>query len=61
MATKAQTEANRRYYWKTKRFKRTYIFKVDTREDPELAAWLDSKKQRAEYIRNALKRDMRGE
>lgn len=58
MASKAQIEACQRYYARTKAFMRTYIFKVDTRKEPELAAWLDSKDSRAEYIRDVIRMDM---
>ena len=56
--SEALARAQQRYYRKRKGKTRTYIFQVDTEREPDLVAWLESKKPRAQYLRDAIRRDM---
>lgn len=58
MATEAQRKAMARYYQRTKKSLKTYVFKVDREKERDLVEHLESKSPKSQYIRAALRRDM---
>lgn len=55
MTSVAQTKATTKYI---KEHTKTYVFRCNNESDADLISWLDSKSNRAGYIKDLIRQDM---
>lgn len=60
MATEAQRNACKRYYWRTKDKKKCYMVRLDKGADADVIAVLDSVPNKTKYIAKLVRRDADG-
>lgn len=58
MASEAQRNACKRYYWKNKDRKKCYLFRIDKEADSDVIAVLDSVPNKTKYICKLIRKDL---